>query len=79
MGEEKVSQGKPIIPGSLNADEKVLFVSGKLLQSTQEFLETLAIDVEGEHTGIRILGKVPNTSLVFTLTDIYSYMIFSQF
>jgi hypothetical protein len=38
----------------------------------------LAIDVKGEHTGIRILGKVPNTSLVPTLTDIYSYMILSQ-
>jgi hypothetical protein len=54
------------------------FVWGKLFQSAQEFLKALAIDVKEEHTGIRILGKVPNTSLVSTLTDIYSYMILSQ-
>jgi hypothetical protein len=78
MGEEEVSQGNSIIPRSLDADEDVLFVWGKLFQSAQEFLKALTIDVKGEHTGIRILGKVPNTSLVPTLTDIYSCMILSQ-
>jgi hypothetical protein len=78
MGEEEVSQGNSIIPGSLDADEKVVFVWGKLFQSAQEFLKALAVNVKGEHTGIRILGKIPNTSLVPTLTDIYPYMILSH-
>jgi hypothetical protein len=78
MGEKEVSQGNSIIPGSFDANEEVLFVWRKLLQSAEEFLKSLAIDIEGEHPGIRILGKVVDTSLVLTFTDIYSYMKLSQ-
>jgi hypothetical protein len=35
MGEEEVSQGNSIIPSSLDANEEVLFVWGKLFQSAQ--------------------------------------------
>ena len=78
MGEKEVSQGNPIIPGSLDADEEFLFVLGKLLQSAQEFLKSLAVNGEREYPRIRILRKVPNASLVLMFADIYSYMILSQ-
>ena len=78
LSQEEVSQSNPIIPRSLNADEKVLFARRKLFQSSKEFLKSLAVDGEREHPRIRILREIADTSLVVMFTDVYSYMILSQ-
>ena len=79
LSQEEVSQGNPIIPCRLNANKKVLFVWRKFSQCSRESLKSLAINIDREYSGIRILGKVADIYLVLMFANIYSYMVFSQF